>query len=199
MNFDERYGPLVEPQKTPMRRSHAVEPWEFEQPLSTLVLNAETGKRLAVLLREGNEPFSLVSSLLRQSAILWIVTESGEIRFALEELVYVAPDGKSWVRSGHPYTGVPKLEFPVLSAGRSKIGHPALVEGKSARIAGELFLDRNAVGQPWTIANRSGRYGRVAGKREPRHLENVAKEFRYATGARIATEWLQPLPDFARY
>jgi hypothetical protein len=57
-----------------------------------------------------------------------------------------------------------------------RLGHPALVGGKAARIGGEIFCKLDKTQPRWYISNGSGRYG-VALKRTEEQLANVAEEF----------------------
>jgi hypothetical protein len=58
------------------------------------------------------------------------------------------------------------------------LGHPLLVGGGPARIAGEIYVDYDDDGQlTWVLNNKSGRYG-IHSSRQRDHLENVAAEFR---------------------
>lgn len=61
------------------------------------------------------------------------------------------------------------------------LGHPLLVGGGGARIAGELYIDDNdptqIAGLTWVLNNKSGRYG-VHHTRKSDHLANVAELFR---------------------
>jgi hypothetical protein len=72
---------------------------------------------------------------------------------AFEELAEL-PDGTDAV--GHPR----RRGFPVHPAAEKKLGHPTLVNGAAARIAGELFLDGKGTSLEWHVSLYSGRYCR---------------------------------------
>jgi hypothetical protein len=99
------------------------------------------------------------------TTIIWLVDVSGQIWFAVEELVL----------RGEP-KGVPKHQTMELTARADKLGHPALVSCANARIGGEIFFDQTRAPPTWTINNKSGRYG-TQPSRTALHLDNVAKEF----------------------
>ncbi len=76
---------------------------------------------------------------LRQDVIyLWVVDRHGDVMIAIEELL----------------DGTPRKPG---SAERA-LGHPTLVDGGQARIAGELHW--SASEGVWKLTNKSGRYGR---------------------------------------
>jgi hypothetical protein len=101
----------------------------------------------------------------RHFAILWVVNESGEILIAIEEGIF----------AGQNFP-LPKTLVSTRAMAYSKLGHPALVDCKPARIAGEIMCDLEDGAGEWYINNRSGRYGVNVG-RTLEQLVNVADEF----------------------
>jgi hypothetical protein len=98
--------------------------------------------------------------------LLWAVTEDGRILIGLEVVCL-----KNSVN-----THFPRMRGVPLEAMVDSLGHPLLVAGGAARIAGELSLDDDGRSMDWTITNKSGRYG-FGPSREERHLDNVASAF----------------------
>ncbi|WP_370301650.1 hypothetical protein [Pseudooceanicola sp.] len=64
------------------------------------------------------------------------------------------PDGT--VVAGYPR----RRNFPVHPAEEKKLGHPTLLAGNMARVAGELFLDEDENELFWFMNVSSGRYCR---------------------------------------
>jgi hypothetical protein len=98
----------------------------------------------------------------------WLVSEDGRVLAAPEQFVVennvplTTPDG-----------------YPL------RMGHPTLIDGGRARIAGELFY---VEGRGWVLNNISGRYSLLKADMRPDHLENVASVFRQA-GLMIVTDY----------
>lgn len=98
-----------------------------------------------------------------RSPILWVVSESGELLFSLEEVIDA---------SGHYSYPLPRgLHLP---QGYAKLGHPALLAGGRGRIGGELTFDDSEPPGKWVLTNKSGRYGLVPDRTETQ-LRNVAE------------------------
>ena len=108
--------------------------------------------------------------------LLWAVRQDGSIWLAFEELVDPS-------RGAIGTVFVPDMQVP---PGVDKLGHPALVEGKEARIAGELYLDEGH----WQINNKSGRFGFLS-DRSIFHLENVAAMFNQY-GLEVGIDFIPP-------
>ena len=95
--------------------------------------------------------------------ILWLVDQNGDIIFAIEEAV----------ADGLPLD-VPRHRRAEHKVGKAKLGHPALIAGRKARVAGEIYYDpRDNV---WKINMNSGRYS-AAYDRSLKHLSNVRMRF----------------------
>jgi hypothetical protein len=96
------------------------------------------------------------SQLLRSAAqtqnYLWIMDASGSIKIAIEELALL--DGKPDTR------GFPRRRGYKHPSEDKKLGHPTLLDGGSARIAGELVLDLHEGKLHWVFNAASGRYCR---------------------------------------
>jgi len=89
---------------------------------------------------------------------LWVMNEACELVISYEEIV----TGESWManqtglKNGHPR----RRGFPSHPADEKKLGHPTLLDGGMARIAGELFLDVADDKLQWYVSCGSGRYCR---------------------------------------
>lgn len=110
-------------------------------------------------------------------AIIWLVDATGNIWFAIEELV-VAAHG----------TGRPKHQTLPLTQYLPKLGHPALIAGANGRIAGEIVPVIGTDFKTWEISNKSGRYG-IHGSRTAAHLRNVANTF-LSYGISLSTNFI---------
>ena len=126
--------------------------WErHRRPRSIAQLDLIVAETLASLGRLLN------CNLLRYAAksimYIWVMDRHGSIWIAVEELAEL-PDGRNL--TGHPR----RRDFPVHPAGEKKLGHPSLLDGDAARIAGELFLDEVDGSLVWHVNDHSGRYCR---------------------------------------
>jgi len=84
----------------------------------------------------------------------------------------------------------PRMRGIPLNGNVKPLGHPLLVGGSSARIAGELYLDlKDGSDLVWVLNNRSGRYG-MHKSRKLEHLENVAELLR-RYGLEVETEFFE--------
>ena len=122
--------------------------------------------------------------LMARSTILWIVDLDGSIRFAIEE--YVDGDDptnitEEWYQDipYHKNTGAER--YRSLLPKSSKLGHPSLVGGNAARIAGEIYFFSSPTKEnlEWRINASSGRYGvwHKSAQRKVEHLRNVQYKF----------------------
>ncbi len=134
-------------------------------PKSCEKLDQASGIRLKALMDEVTQGVKFSKITFWSIAVLWIMDECGDIHFAVEEVV----DSRGNLAFPLPF----QVDIPF---GKSKLGHPALVRGANARIAGEIYFDMNASPATWTISNKSGRYG-LRKTTVLSHLENVAKIF----------------------
>jgi hypothetical protein len=162
MDLDKKYGPLLD--AVAPWGGNAVEEWErafFPRSMSTLT-NRSAGE-LKALMQSVCSSFRIDQFLLLDVIILWLVNQDGDVLFAIEEAVL----------DGAPLD-VPRHRRAEHKIGKEKLGHPALVAGQKARVAGEIYYDPR--GNAWIINMRSGRYSTSAG-RSPKHLDNVREKF----------------------
>lgn len=144
--LDEEFGALRVP--------HRVEPWEEGRvPKSRELLTPEVGKKLRDLRLAAATP--LLRYSVKTVTYIWAMDERGDVFIAVEELAEM-PDGSRI--EGYPR----RKNFPVHPAEEKKLGHPTLVGGGRARLAGELFLDELAGELLWFVNVSSGRYCRFS-------------------------------------
>ena len=74
----------------------------------------------------------LLQKLLTNITFLWIVTEAGTIRFCIEQSYEVTSPSRRFARPRETDDNSRLLP----------LGHPMLTDDDSARIAGELYLER---------------------------------------------------------
>lgn len=135
------------------RSPKRVDDWEENQvPLSRCIFDA----RVAEVLRDLER--AVQGDLLRPAAqsknFIWAMNEGGDVVIAVEEIASSAYEGRS-VAKGYPRRK--GLEHPVE---QRKLGHPTLLDGRNARIAGELTFDMDSSGTKlvWMLNANSGRY-----------------------------------------
>lgn len=160
-DLDDEFGPVISPQSGGLRN------WEANESLICYELNQASAKQLADLLAAASAG-SIGLKVATAVTLIWIVTASGDVVFALEETIEINGTSR-----------MPRMRGVPLNGNVKPLGHPLLVNGKAARIAGELYLD-SASGNAeltWVLNNRSGRYG-VHKSRKKAHLEKVADLFR---------------------
>jgi hypothetical protein len=160
-DLDDSFGPVISPQG-------GLKSWERSEQLVCYDLNQASARQLTDLLAIAAGEGGMLSSFAFAATIIWAVTPEGNVVFALEETIV---DGGTARR--------PRMRGIPLNGNVKPLGHPLLVAGSSARIAGELYLDRNReTGElVWVLNNRSGRYGMHQSRTES-HLENVAQLLR---------------------
>jgi hypothetical protein len=170
--LDQMFGP-------PIRPLNGLKSWEDDERLLRYELNQASARQLSKLLSTAAEGGFLLS-IATAVTIIWVVTERGDMVFALEETIEVGGKSRRPRMRGVPLDGTVK-----------PLGHPLLVDGATARIAGELRLDTTAIdGQlVWILNNRSGRYG-LHNTRTQMHLENVAELLR-RYGIPVETEFFE--------
>jgi len=96
----------------------------------------------------------------------WLVTEDGRMLYAAEQ--YIMENGR------------PLLDEDGVML---RLGHPAMIDGGRARIAGEL---RHTSDRGWVLDNFSGRYSMLKPDKHPAHLDQAAALWREA-GVRVVT------------
>lgn len=174
IELDEKFGILVHPT--------AIKRHENNQTLTAAyTLDDETAEILRLFIEPALTGHKLFDFLFRRLVILWIVTETGDIRFCLEEVC----------ETDRPDARYPRIRGMAPNDSITPLGHPTLVSGGDGRIAGEIVLDRDDDDSPvWTINNKSARYG-VHPSRDPIQLENVAAEFE-TYGIFLTTAYIGP-------
>jgi hypothetical protein len=98
----------------------------------------------------------------------------------------MAPDTTIWIAveelalaDGIKRRGVPKRRNGQHPASEKKLGHPTLVDGGKARIAGELAIEEISGRFAWVVNCSSGRYCYEESLRPKiRHVDNVVLRFR---------------------
>lgn len=147
-----------------------IDSWEVNaKPRSLSSLDGPVGTTLRRYRRIAK--FELLKFDAMTKRFIWAMDAGGEVKIAVEELAGM-PDGSASV--GHPR----RRNYPIHPAQERKLGHPCLVDGAKARIAGEFFLDESEKGKlVWYVNVKSGRYCR---DRRPtkKHQENVLRHFR---------------------
>jgi hypothetical protein len=110
-------------------------------------------------------------------AFIWAMDSVGDVHIAYEEIL-VDMDGVadlSKLKEGYPR----RRGFPVHPAMEKKLGHPTLIGGGPARVAGELFLDVRDQKLHWFVNCGSGRYcaDRKPSKRQSDNVHELFMEF----------------------
>jgi hypothetical protein len=136
-----------------VKRPNRVDSWEEgATPRSLVELDAKTGKLLKKYRTLSQSNLMKFDAMAKR--FIWAINADGKLLVAVEELAGM-PDGRDSV--GHPR----RRKFPIHPAQERKLGHPCLVNGLGARIAGELFVDETGNGTlVWYINVKSGRYCR---------------------------------------
>ena len=125
------------------KKPKMVKDWE-KNPDGTVVRNPTVQE-----VKPGSAP-KLDPSKAKDPGYIWLIDENGRMYVAEEVQVGAAPDG-----------------YP------KKLGHPTLVEGRDARIGGELKLTESG----WEMNNKSGRYSNHP-DRTSSQLENAINMMR---------------------
>lgn len=161
MSLDDEFGRLRGPQ--------SVDPWEVHRlPLSKCMLTQDVGRSLSDLRKICS------SQLLRYAArtltYIWAMDGAGDIHLAVEELAETV--------DGITVQGYPRRRnFPVHPAEEKKLGHPTLLDGGEARVAGEFFLDEKNGTLFWFVNVGSGRYCQLTPP-TAEQIESVLRHFR---------------------
>lgn len=136
---DEEFGVLRGPE--------AMQEWEKQfVPVSRVKLDKTVGDTLAAQKKLSASP--LLKAAAKTAHYIWAMDAQCDIWIAYEELApitdAIAP-------------GIPRRRGEHIE----KLGHPTLVFGQHARIAGEFFLDETESKElVWTLNVQSGRYCR---------------------------------------
>ncbi|WP_439625874.1 hypothetical protein [Shinella sp.] len=170
-NFDRDFGALRAPDK--------VDDWEKDVTPASLSDLGEAAPALAELKKLAQ--YRILSSAMRAKNYIWVMEQDGTIKIAIEELAYL--------QSGTPYPGYPRRRSYKHPSEEKKLGHPTLVGASEARIAGELFFDRENEQDElkWFLNVHSGRYCRQKppGKHQ---IDNVVARFK-ALGVDVEVDY----------
>ncbi len=179
-DLDELFGKAREPVRSLVgsqwRRLYGFEEWEKKfSPLTLSNLN-QSGSQISQLISHdlSNDYYTRICF---QATILFTVSQQGEVLTCLEEVV-------DWP-AGRREEGPLVLYNRHNQKSDFKLGHPSMVKCGKGRISGELVLREFEDSYQWELNNKSGRYGRVPGRKRE-NLVNVAKELeKYGINTRI--------------
>jgi hypothetical protein len=162
-----------------------VHPWEVNRvPRSKSNLDKSTGQFFIAHKKLSNqEVFKFTASTI---TYLWAMDNDGKIHVAVEELAEL-PDHLADPENKQEMTGHPRMRgYPYHPATTKKLGHPTLLAGAPARIAGELFLDCvDGETLKWHMNDNSGRYCNI-NKPTKSHKKNLLEFFQNILGEPIA-------------
>jgi len=145
-----------------------IDEWERGRiPRSLCTLTQDVAEALRVYGRLSEAPLFHAEALAK--TYIWAIDPAGELKLALEELAVQEPESK--------YQGYPRRRGYRHPAEERKLGHPTLLGGGPARIAGELVQDDGTSGPHWVVNANSGRYCKHQSPSE-RQLGNVAAKFK---------------------
>lgn len=148
--------------------------WEAGvSPVSKSKLDRDLGQKLRIYRDLSGD--GLFRAAAQCFLFLWVMDVDGNIIIAYEEIVtgeISHSTNGSLLKNGHPR----RRGFPSHPADEKKLGHPTLVGGGEARIAGELFLDILDGSLQWYVSCGSGRYCRDLPPTK-RHQEAVHQLF----------------------
>lgn len=159
-DLDKDFGPARSPER--------IDRWEQDsEPESLSTLDADLAERLVRLEQIAQ------CNLLRHAELaknyIWAMAPDGSIRIAVEELAIEPRPEVS--------TGYPRRKGPVHPSEEKKLGHPTLLGGGLARIAGELAFDEFDGVLKWVFNVNSGRYCKQLPP-SPDQVERAATIFR---------------------
>ncbi len=166
-DFDERYGRVREARKRDT--GACFQEWEIgHRPVSLFELSPETGTSLARALDLAKQ--AAFGIALTTIGYIWVMDADGRVWIAVEELA---------LADGVRYSGIPKRRYGQHPAQEKKLGHPTLINGQGARIAGELAIEFLSGRFRWVINCSSGRYCYEEALRPTvAHLNNVVSLFK---------------------
>ena len=143
---DVRYGKIRDASKRD--DGGCFQEWEKgHEPVSLFMLNSETAAQLTGALELARQaPFGIALTTI---GYIWVMKPDCSIWIAVEELA---------LADGIKRRGVPKRRNGQHPASEKKLGHPTLVKGGPARIAGELAIEEISGRFRWMINCSSGRY-----------------------------------------
>lgn len=171
----DRFGAALEPERVDRLE-------ETTRPVSLQRLGKRSARLLKKLTAATAEGLGVARYVYSEFPILWVIDASGDVWFALEEVVDSETGDFILPRSPN--------SRPASMRRSGRLGHPALIGAGAGRIAGEIMFDIGQDPPCWTISNASGRYGLRPG-RTALHLANAAKVFaKY--GIPLKPEFIQP-------
>jgi hypothetical protein len=122
--------------------------WEVgHSPVSLFKLDETTALQMAEALNLAKQaPFGLALTTI---GYVWVMDAKQTVWISVEELA---------LADGIKRRGIPKRRFGQHPALEKKLGHPTLIAGGQARIAGELAIEEISGRFRWVINCSSGRY-----------------------------------------
>lgn len=151
-----------------LRLPEKVDEWEKDRtPESLTTFDSELADKLVAL--EELTKCKLFRASARAQNFIWAMDDAGEIKIAVEELALTMPEAS--------FPGYPRRRGYRHPSEDKKLGHPTLLNGGHARIAGELAFDEDGPILVWVLNANSGRYCR---QKPPTlaQLESIADLFR---------------------
>jgi hypothetical protein len=153
IDWDKKYGVPRLPER--------VDKWEAgRSPASLSNLDSGVASDLAAVEKLAQTPLFRHSE--RAKNYIWAMAVDGSIKIAVEEL---APDPVMSDGAGYP-----RRRGYAHPSEEKKLGHPTLLGGAEARIAGELAFDEFDGELRWVFNVNSGRYCR----QQPPSAEQIA-------------------------
>ncbi|MER9628345.1 MULTISPECIES: hypothetical protein [unclassified Mesorhizobium] len=140
-DLDAEFGELREPER--------IMSWEKERSPNSLC-TVDVGLLAALSSLRDCAQSPLLKSAAQTQNYLWVMDANGDIKIAVEEIAVL--DGKPDIR------GYPRRRGYKHPSEDQKLGHPTLLDGGKARIAGELALDLHDDKLLWILNANSGRY-----------------------------------------
>lgn len=165
--LDDRFGKVRDARKG--ANGSCFHEWEDRHtPFSLFKLDRNSGEAMCKALELAQQsPFGIALTTI---GFIWVMDSSGHVWIAVEELA-LADEVKR--------RGIPRRRHGQHPASEKKLGHPTLVAGQAARIAGELAIEEISGRYRWVINCSSGRYC-YNEKSRPKvaHLVNLMEHFR---------------------
>jgi adenylate cyclase len=158
-----------------LRLPSRIDSWENRKPASLAILNESLGQSLLNWAASVNNRLLWISAT--NTNFIWVMDQEGVVHIAVEELAEL--------EDGTKVIGIPRRAKLSHKSQDKKLGHPTLIEGRAARIAGQLFLDGPESGPlNWYIDDNSGRYCREL-KPSTENKSSVLSLFRSYIGGNV--------------
>ncbi|MGL4489779.1 MAG: hypothetical protein ACRCU5_10090 [Rhizobiaceae bacterium] len=143
---DESFGRVRDARKR--ENGQCFQEWEIGLvPISLFELNKETAEQLVNAVELAKQaPFGIALTTI---GYIWVLDQECKVWIAVEELA---------LADGVQRRGIPKRRNGQHPASEKKLGHPTLVKGGPARIAGELSIEEISGKFRWVLNCSSGRY-----------------------------------------